>query len=113
MLEPHSSADRYMAAGQWHSPHDEMARLEAAATEAAAAARDAAPVVGLDALNFSYSIHVGNGQPKWTPIQVFADGKKTFSRFPPPILVREAPSRSALHDTQTPLATSRAQHSTY
>jgi type IV secretion system protein VirB9 len=113
MLELHSFPDTYMAAVQWHYPHDEMARLEAAAGEAAAAARESAPVANLESLNFNYSIHVESGEPKWTPIQVFDDGRRTFIRFAADMLVREAPALFVLRDKETQLVNYRVKRDTY
>jgi len=113
MLELHSYADTYMAAVQWHYPQDEMARIEAQAAEAATAARDSAPVVGLEALNFNYAIHVEKGLPQWTPVQVFDDGRRTFIRFPEAMLVREAPALFVLRNNETQLVNYRVKKDFY
>src|ERR1700722_14504156 len=47
MLELRSYPDTYMAAVQWHYPHDELARLEAQAAETAVDARNSSPGVGM------------------------------------------------------------------
>ncbi len=51
-------------------------------SELAGQQKNASPVVGIDALNFDYTIQVVKGAPAWTPVQVFDDGRRTFVRFP-------------------------------
>ncbi len=113
MLELHSFADTYMAAVQWRYPQDEMAKLAQDAAKTAEAARDAAPVVGLDHLNFNYSIEVEKGEPAWTPVQAFDDGRRTFIRFPQAMLVREAPALFVLRNKETQLVNYRVKNDFY
>lgn len=113
LLELHSYADTYMAAVVWHYPQDEVARLQAQAGDASAEQKAASPVVGLDALNFDYTIQVVQGKPVWTPLQVFDDGRHTFVRFPPAMLVREAPALFVLRDSETQLVNYRVKGDTY
>jgi P-type conjugative transfer protein TrbG len=113
MLELHSYADTYMAAVVWRYPEDELARVGAQASELAAAEKSSAPVVSLDQLNFNYAIQVVKGTPAWTPLQSFDDGRKTFIRFPPAMLVREAPALFVLRDSQTQLVNYRVKGDTY
>jgi type IV secretion system protein VirB9 len=113
LLELHSYADTYMAAVVWHYPQDEIARLQTQAAEADSAQRNASPVVGLDSLHFDYAIEVVKGTPAWTPVQVFDDGRRTFVRFPPAMLVREAPALFVLRDKETQLVNYRVKGDTY
>jgi type IV secretion system protein VirB9 len=113
LLELHSYADTYMAAVVWRYPEDELARLQAQASDAVATEKASAPVVSLDQLNFAYTIQVIKGAPAWTPLQCFDDGRHTFVRFPPAMLVREAPALFVLRDKETQLVNYRVKGDTY
>ena len=113
LLELHSYESTYMAAIVWRYPQDELARLQAQASELAAAQKNAAPVAGVDALNFNYTIQVVSGTPSWTPLQVFDDGRRTFVRFPAAMVLREAPALFVLRDSQTQLVNYRVKNDTY
>ncbi len=113
MLELHSYADTYMAAIAWRYPEDELARLQEQASETASLQKNASPVVGIDALNFNYTIQVTHGSPSWTPVQVFDDGRRTFVRFPAAMVLREAPALFVLRDSQTQLVNYRVKNDTY
>ncbi|HEV3193505.1 MAG TPA: P-type conjugative transfer protein TrbG [Polyangiaceae bacterium] len=113
LLELHSYAETYMAQLVWHYPEDELARLQAQASELATQQKVAAPVVGIDALNFNYTIQVIKGSPAWTPLQAFDDGRRTFLRFPEAMLVREAPALFVLRDKDTQLVNYRVKGDTY
>jgi type IV secretion system protein VirB9 len=113
LLELHSYPDTYMAAVVWHYPEDELARLQAQASELAGEQKASAPVVGIDALNFNYTIQVLKGTPAWTPLQAFDDGRRTFVRFPAAMLVREAPALFVLRDKETQLVNYRVKNDTY
>jgi len=113
LLELGSYPDTYMAAVTWHYPQDEIAQLQLQADAAASQQRASAPVVSLDALNFAYTIAVEHGSPVWTPLQVFDDGRKTFIRFPPAMLAREAPALFVLRDSETQLVNYRVKGDTY
>ena len=113
LLELHSYADTYMAAIVWRYPEDELARLQTQASELAAEEKSTAPVVGLNSLNFNYTIQVIQGTPAWTPLQAFDDGRRTFVRFPPAMLVREAPALFVLRDSETELVNYRVKGDTY
>jgi len=69
--------------------------------------------VGIDALNFNYSIQVVQGHPSWTPVQVFDDGRRTFVRFPAAMTLREAPALFVLRDSETQLVNYRVKGDTY
>ncbi|MEZ5997022.1 MAG: P-type conjugative transfer protein TrbG [Hyphomonadaceae bacterium] len=48
--------------------------------------------VALDALNFRYRIETVRGQPpRWRPVRVFDDGRRTYVEFPLDIATSEAP----------------------
>jgi type IV secretion system protein VirB9 len=113
LLELHSYADTYMAAVVWHYPQDEAALLSAQAAALEGEERSATPVVGVDALHFDYTIQVLQGTPAWTPLQAFDDGRRTFVRFPPAMLVREAPALFVLRDKETQLVNYRVKGDTY
>jgi type IV secretion system protein TrbG len=50
----------------------------------------------------------------WTPVQVFDDGAKTFVRFPPAMLNREAPALFVVSSTKgTQLVNYRVKNETY
>ena len=90
----------FMVAVAWRYPQDEVAQLEAAAAQEEATDKaTTATLVRLDSANFSYSIKVEKGRPIWTPLQVFDDGTRTFIRFPPAMLKREAPAFFVLDAT--------------
>jgi len=113
LLELHSYPDTYMAAVEWHYPHEELARLEAQATESAVERQNSSPIVGLDTLNFNYAVKVEKGEPTWTPLQVFDDGRRTFIRFPEAMLVREAPALFVLRNKETQLVNYRVKSDFY
>jgi type IV secretion system protein VirB9 len=92
LLEVESYDDTYMAAVQWRYPQDDVAQLEAAnAQQTALAQATVSTRIDLEALNFAYEIDVARGRPAWVPAQVFDDGHKTYIKFPPSMLEREAP----------------------
>jgi P-type conjugative transfer protein TrbG len=92
-LELTSWPNDYMVAVAWRYPQDEVAELEANAAQQDATDRSTtATLIRLDTANFAYSIRVQKGTPLWTPLQVFDDGTRTFIRFPPAMLKREAPA---------------------
>jgi type IV secretion system protein VirB9 len=113
LLELHSYEGTYMAAIVWRYPEDELARLQAQASELAGQQKNSVPVVGIDALNFSYTIQVIKGAPAWTPVQVFDDGRRTFVRFPSAMVLREAPALFVLRDSETQLVNYRVKNDTY
>jgi type IV secretion system protein TrbG len=113
LLELHSYADTYMAAIVWHYPEDELARLQDQASELAGQEKNAAPVASIDSLNFGYAIQVITGNPSWTPLQAFDDGRRTFIRFPAAMVLREAPALFVLRDSETQLVNYRVKNDTY
>jgi type IV secretion system protein VirB9 len=113
MLELHSYPDTYMAAVEWRYPQEEMARLAEQTAESAAERASSAPVVSLESLNFNYTVHIDKGEPAWTPVQVFDDGRRTFIRFPQAMLVREAPALFVLRNKETQLVNYRVKNDFY
>jgi type IV secretion system protein VirB9 len=113
MLELHSYEETYMAVVTWRFPQEEIAKLAADQSAIAAQQRDAAPVVGLNTLNFNYAIQVVQGHPAWTPVQVFDDSRRTFVRFPQTMLVREAPALFVLQGKDTQLVNYRMKNDFY
>ena len=58
--------------------------------------------IQLDDVNFDYTI-TGKTNPRWKPVRVFDDGRKTFIQFPTTLRTTEAPAlfiRSAEGKTQ-------------
>jgi type IV secretion system protein TrbG len=102
-LELHSYKDTYMAAVKWRYPQEEMAKMVEETSAAAEFKRSGSPVVSLENLNFSYRIVVSGDAPRWTPTQVFDDGRRTFIRFPRAMLAREAPGLFVEREGQTQL----------
>jgi P-type conjugative transfer protein TrbG len=112
-LELHSYKETYMAAVKWRYPQEELAKMAEDATDKATLNRASSPVVSLDQLNFGYRIRVVDGEPKWTPTQVFDDGRKTFIRFPAAMRVREAPALFVMRNHETQLVNYRVKASLY
>lgn len=112
-LEIHSYKDTYMASVKWRYPQDEVAKLAADAQSAQTVKNTTSPIVSMENLNFRYQIEVTDGEPKWTPTQVFDDGKKTFIRFPGAMLVREAPALFIMRDDETQIPNYRVKGDMY
>jgi P-type conjugative transfer protein TrbG len=112
-LELHSYEKTYMASVKWRYPQDEVERLATDAAEAAALRRNGAPVTSVENLNFGYRIKVIDGDPNWTPTQVFDDGRKTFIRFPGAMLAREAPVLFVMRKKETQLVNYRVKRDIY
>jgi type IV secretion system protein TrbG len=51
-----------------------------------------APQVDLRALYFGYDIQSKRGEPRWKPVRVFDDGRKTYIQFPDNLPTTEAPA---------------------
>jgi type IV secretion system protein VirB9 len=114
LIELHSFKDTYMAAVTWRYPQDELGAFEEAS--ALAERQDkiiTSPNVQLDAVRFDYRVEVKSGRPAWTPSQVFDDGRKTFIRFPPEMLTREAPALFVLSASEIQLVNYRVKNEFY
>lgn len=112
-LELHSYKDTYMAAVKWRYPQEEMARMAQEASAAAELKRNSTPVASVENLNFRYRIEVNGDPPRWTPTQVFDDGRRTFIRFPQAMLVREAPALFVMRNNQTQLVNYKVNREMY
>lgn len=81
-LELHASARTYMASVSWTYPEDELVALRRAEADAA----QAAPIADgftVEKLDFGYRI--AGDRPRWRPLRVFDDGRRTLVEFPPDI----------------------------
>ena len=113
LLELHSYDDTYMAAIVWHYPEDELARLQAQASELAGQQKNSVPVVGDRRPQLRLHDPGRQRSPAWTPVQVFDDGRRTFVRFPSAMVLREAPALFVLRDAETQLVNYRVKNDTY
>lgn len=116
LIELHSYSETYMAAVNWRYPHDEIAMIEQQASLDGIKSRQiTSPIVSVEDLNFNYDVEVEHGsKPKWMPVKVFDDGKKTFIQFPKEMLVREAPALFVLStDDSTQLVNYRVKNEFY
>ena len=93
LLEMHSYRETYMAAVSWHYPHDQLARMNHQAKVHHQKTQDIiAPQVNLRDLYFGYDIKTKRGEPRWKPVRVFDDGRKTYIQFPANLSTTEAPA---------------------
>jgi type IV secretion system protein VirB9 len=93
LLEMHSYQETYMAAVSWHYPHDQLVRMNHQAKVQHQRTQDIiAPQVNLGALYFGYDIKSKRGEPRWKPVRVFDDGRKTYIQFPANLSTTEAPA---------------------
>jgi type IV secretion system protein VirB9 len=104
LLELHSYQRTYMAAVSWHYPHETLATTTQQAQQTQRQAEQViAPQVRLQDLSFAYDIASTQGEPRWKPVRVFDDGRKTYIQFPAHLATSEAPALfilSARHQTQ-------------
>lgn len=87
-VEVASSGGAAMAGIAWTYPQDELIALKQAQA-AAAAAQPVAAGLGVDRLNFSYSI--SGDKASWRPVRAFDDGRQVFIQFPASLAQDEAP----------------------
>ncbi len=103
LIELTSYKKTYMAAISWHYPQEEMIAQLVAIQKTRERERDTiATNIQLDDVNFDYTI-TGKTNPRWKPVRVFDDGRKTFIQFPAALRTSEAPAlfiRSAEGKTQ-------------
>ncbi len=91
-IELHSYQETYMAAVNWRYPHEELNTLQLQTLQQTDQNQQITSTdVQLDQINFDYQIKIKDGDPNWTPNQVFDDGRKTFIRFPNHVRYFEAP----------------------
>jgi type IV secretion system protein VirB9 len=92
-LELYSYKTTYMAAVSWNYATDTLETFNLQMDTAQAKNDDIdAARVDLTNANFAYTIDVKNGEPAWTPVRVFDNGKKTFIQFPNIISVSDSPA---------------------
>jgi len=87
-LELRATPRTWMASVSWTYPADELIALRRAA-EAAARAEPVAEGLALEQLNFDYRI--SGDRPKWRPVRIFDDGRRTLIEFPSGIAQTEMP----------------------
>lgn len=102
-LELHSYKETYMPAVKWRYPHEEMASLveHMQDTSSAASAYPEFQLPNPQQRDYGYTIEVVDGEPQWTPNEVFDDGRRTYIRFPRALLVGEAPALFLLRAGET------------
>lgn len=82
-----STAGAAMASVSWAYPQHALLALDRAA--AATSAPETAGGVGLETLNFGYTIQ--GDDPPWRPLRAFDDGAQVFIEFPASLAQGEAP----------------------
>ncbi|MDX2277627.1 MAG: TrbG/VirB9 family P-type conjugative transfer protein [Hyphomonadaceae bacterium] len=95
------SGQTYSAQTAWTYPQDANAAL------------DGAPLPG-ENFNFAYHIRMVRGaSPRWRPVRVFDDGRKTYIEFSPDIAVSEAPPLFITDTGETALVNYRVSGNRY
>lgn len=95
------SGQTYSAQTAWTYPEDADTALEGA------------PLPG-ENFNFAYRIRTIRGMaPRWRPVRVFDDGRKTYIEFPPDIAVSEAPPLFVTDTGETALVNYRVSSNRY
>jgi P-type conjugative transfer protein TrbG len=106
-----------MVAVQWTYPQSEGAAPAAPLTSGLPAsksvAHDGARPSDVAALNFSYSIEITHGKPRWKPQAVYDDGQKTFIRFDPSILHGESPALFVIERGEMQIVNYRVKQNLY
>jgi P-type conjugative transfer protein TrbG len=68
----------------------------------------------LDTLNFGYRIRTVRGfNPRWRPVRVFDDGRKTYIEFPPEMATSEAPPLFIIENGEAGLVNYRVSGGRY
>lgn len=68
----------------------------------------------LEALNFGYRIRTVRGfNPRWRPVRVFDDGRKTYIEFPPALATSEAPPLFIIENGEAGLVNYRVSGGRY
>jgi len=82
--------DAYTSVIAWNYPQEEMREAQAAR---AAQAQSVVAETAVDRLNFGYSVKALHTRhaPRWQPLRVFDDGRKTYIQFPANLGSSEAP----------------------
>ena len=74
----------------------------------------AGALAALETLNFGYRISAVRGSnPRWRPVRVFDDGRKTYIEFPPEIATSEAPPLFVIESGEATLVNYRVSGSRY
>ncbi len=111
-----SYENTYMAAVMWNYPQDSLKEMqEQLALNRAEKEKITATQINLDAINFDYKVKIKKGsKPKWKPLQVFDDGRKTFIKFPKEMHASEAPVLFIISNTgEIQLANYRVKNDHY
>lgn len=115
-LELFSHNKSYMVAVSWDYPEWEFQQASARVERQQEQQQQiTANQIDLTKLNMGYVVDVEVGDvPKWMPVQVFDDGLKTYIKFPPAMLVREAPTLFVLaKNGETQLVNYRVKNEFY
>ena len=99
-VELHSFDTTYMAAVAWRYPQDEIADFERLALDTEQREKAVTASLDLSSAYFRYEVKVLKGKPRWTPEQVFDDGRRTYIRFPKSMINREAPALFVLSSSK-------------
>lgn len=68
----------------------------------------------LETLNFGYRVRTVRGfNPRWRPVRVFDDGRKTYIEFPPAMAASEAPPLFIIENSEAILVNYRVSGSRY
>ncbi len=68
----------------------------------------------VDTLNFAYRIRTVRGfNPRWRPVRVFDDGRKTYIEFPPAMATSEAPPLFIIENGEAGLVNYRVSGGRY
>jgi type IV secretion system protein TrbG len=68
----------------------------------------------LETLNFGYRVRTVRGfNPRWRPVRVFDDGRKTYIEFPPAMATSEAPPLFIIENSEAVLVNYRVSGSRY
>jgi len=96
-----TSGQTYSAQTAWRYPADADNELAGGLT---------AP----ETLNFAYRIRTVRGfNPRWRPVRVFDDGRKTYIEFPPAMATSEAPPLFVIENGEAGLVNYRVSGSRY
>ncbi|HEX8901794.1 P-type conjugative transfer protein TrbG, partial [Vitreimonas sp.] len=70
--------------------------------------------IALETLNFGYHIRTVRGfNPRWRPVRVFDDGRKTYIEFPPAMATSEAPPLFIIENGEAGLVNYRVSGGRY
>lgn len=96
-----TSGQTYSAQTAWRYPADADHDLSGGPT-------------AIETLNFAYRIRTVRGfNPRWRPVRVFDDGRKTYIEFPPAMATSEAPPLFIIENGEAGLVNYRVSGSRY